>query len=74
MKITPILVAILFAVGATASVPAAYAKKHHHHKSHSASMKKMGNTVGMKPDASGQGGSGPGSDQGGTKVAPGNMK
>jgi hypothetical protein len=29
---------------------------------------------GMKPDASGQGGSGPGSDQGGTKVAPKNMK
>ena len=29
---------------------------------------------GMQPDASGQGGSGPGSDQGGTKVAPGNMK
>jgi hypothetical protein len=28
----------------------------------------------VKPDASGQGGSGPGSDQGGTKVAPGNMK
>lgn len=28
---------------------------------------------GMKPDASGQGGSGPGSDQGGTK-ATGNMK
>jgi pentapeptide MXKDX repeat protein len=29
---------------------------------------------GMKPDASGQGGSGPGSDQGGTKATPGNMK
>jgi pentapeptide MXKDX repeat protein len=29
---------------------------------------------GMKPDASGQGGSGPGSDQGGTKVSPNNMK
>ncbi|QDF36128.1 hypothetical protein FJN17_00275 [Bradyrhizobium symbiodeficiens] len=29
---------------------------------------------GMQPDASGQGGSGPGSDQGGTKVAPGSMK
>jgi hypothetical protein len=29
---------------------------------------------GMKPDPSGQGGSGPGSDQGGTRVAPGNMK
>jgi pentapeptide MXKDX repeat protein len=28
----------------------------------------------VKPDASGQGGSGPGSDQGGTKVAPSNMK
>jgi pentapeptide MXKDX repeat protein len=29
---------------------------------------------GMQPDASGQGGSGPGSDQGGTRVSPGNMK
>lgn len=29
---------------------------------------------GMRPDASGQGGSGPGSDQGGTRVAPGMMK
>jgi hypothetical protein len=29
---------------------------------------------GTLPDASGQGGSGPGSDQGGTRVAPGNMK
>ena len=37
-------------------------KKHH------------GKKGGMMPDASGQGGSGPGSDQGGTKVAPGNMK
>jgi hypothetical protein len=36
-------------------------------------------TVGMErggvlPDASGQGGSGPGSDQGGTRTPPGNMK
>jgi hypothetical protein len=73
MKATRILVAILVVAGFTASVPAASAKKHHH-KSHSTSMKKMGNTGGMKPDASGQGGSGPGSDQGGTKVAPGSMK
>lgn len=29
---------------------------------------------GVQPDASGQGGSGPGSDQGGTRVAPNNMK
>jgi hypothetical protein len=29
---------------------------------------------GALPDASGQGGSGPGSDQGGTRVAPGTMK
>lgn len=29
---------------------------------------------GTLPDASGQGGSGPGSDQGGTRVSPGNMK
>ncbi|EJN08954.1 hypothetical protein PMI42_07022 [Bradyrhizobium sp. YR681] len=29
---------------------------------------------GMQPDASGQGGSGPGSDQGGTRASPGNMK
>lgn len=28
----------------------------------------------MRPDASGQGGSGPGSDQGGTRAAPGSMK
>ena len=34
-------------------------KKHH------------GKKGGMMPDASGQGGAGPGSDQGGTKVAPG---
>lgn len=29
---------------------------------------------GTLPDASGQGGSGPGSDQGGTRASPGNMK
>lgn len=29
---------------------------------------------GVQPDASGQGGSGPGSDQGGTRVAPGNTR
>jgi hypothetical protein len=28
----------------------------------------------MNPDASGQGGSGPGSDQGGSRVSPNNMK
>lgn len=33
-------------------------------------MKKKKMKKGMQPDASGQGGSGPGSDQGGTKVAP----
>ena len=29
---------------------------------------------GTRPDPSGQGGAGPGSDQGGTRVTPGNMK
>jgi hypothetical protein len=33
-----------------------------------------GMVKGVKPDPSGQGGSGPGSDQGGTRVTPGNMK
>jgi hypothetical protein len=38
-------------------------------------MSNNGRTKGaVQPDASGQGGSGPGSDQGGTRVAPGNMK
>jgi hypothetical protein len=73
MKAIRTLVAALVVAGLAVSVPAASAKKHHH-KSHSMAMKKTGNSGGMKPDASGQGGSGPGSDQGGTKVAPGGMK
>ena len=52
------------------------------HNTEKSSMHK-GTTTGMsngmtrggtQPDASGQGGSGRGSDQGGTRVSPGNMK
>lgn len=68
MKATRILFATLLIAGVAGSVPAASAKKHH--KPQSMTMKKGS----MKPDPSGQGGSGPGSDQGGTKVSPSNMK
>ena len=65
----------------------AHSSRHHHNtktmtnSAHKGSMS-MG-TTGMghgmqkgnvRPDASGQGGAGPGSDQGGTRVAPGTMK
>jgi hypothetical protein len=49
-------------------------------KKHSMNSGTTGMSTGMKrggmtrPDASGQGGSGPGSDQGGTRAAPGNIK
>jgi len=55
----------------------AFAAQHHkstHHKSYSGSsttgMSHGTHRGGMRPDASGQGGSGPGSDQGGTRAAP----
>ena len=65
----------------------AHTTRHHHNtktitnSAHKGSMSTgttgMGHGMqknGMRPDASGQGGSGPGSDQGGTRVAPGAMK
>lgn len=52
---------------------------HHHHRSgvHAGSTTGMGHGQPggyVRPDASGQGGSGPGSDQGGTRVAPGTTR
>jgi hypothetical protein len=68
----------------------AHTTRHHHHMTkgmsngsmHKGSMSTgttgMGHGTmqrgGVRPDASGQGGSGPGSDQGGTRVSPGAMK
>jgi hypothetical protein len=71
---------------AFAQTSTGHAARHHtmtkpsmtHGSTHKGSMNR--GTVGMSrgtrtnPDASGQGGSGPGSDQGGTRVSPNNMK
>ncbi len=72
MKKTQLTLALVAAIGLAAAPLAAEAKSHKKHHHHHASMSKSQMTTGanMKsgkaPDASGQGGSGPGSDQGGT--------
>lgn len=73
MKTTKLALAVLLATGLAAAPFAAEAKSHKkHHSSTSqtttgANMKKT-----VPPDASGQGGAGPGSDQGGSMTKPQN--
>lgn len=65
----------------------AHTSRHHHNTKTMTNSARKGSmsmgTTGMghgmqrgsvRPDASGQGGAGPGSDQGGTRVVPGSMK
>jgi hypothetical protein len=76
MKTTKLALAVMLATGLAAAPFAAQAKSH---KKHHSSMSQTTTGANMKSkgsDASGQGGSGPGSDQGGTmsKSAPSNTK
>ncbi|MBK3664865.1 hypothetical protein JJE66_27015 [Bradyrhizobium diazoefficiens] len=78
MKTIKLALAVMLATGLAAAPFAAQAKSH---KKHHSSMSQTTTGANMKSkgsDASGQGGSGPGSDQGGTmsnnKSAPSNTK
>ena len=74
MKTTRLALAVMLATGFAAAPFAAQAKSHKKH--HSSSMSQTTTGANMKktvpPDASGQGGSGPGSDQGGSMTKPQN--
>ncbi|MET4797974.1 hypothetical protein [Bradyrhizobium sp. LB11.1] len=73
MKTTKLALAVMLATGLAAAPLAAEAKSH---KKHHSSMSQTTTGANMKktvaPDASGQGGSGPGSDQGGSMTKPQN--
>lgn len=73
MKTTKLALAVMLATGLAAAPFAAEAKSH---KKHHSSMSQTTTGANMKktvpPDASGQGGSGPGSDQGGSMTKPQN--
>ncbi|MDN4988535.1 hypothetical protein KUL72_27460 [Bradyrhizobium arachidis] len=73
MKTTKLALAVMLATGLAAAPFAAQAKSH---KKHHASMSQTTTGANMKktvpPDASGQGGAGPGSDQGGSMTKPQN--
>ena len=73
MKTTKLVLAMIVATGLAAAPFAAEAKSH---KKHHSSMSQTTTGANMKktvpPDASGQGGSGPGSDQGGSMTKPQN--
>lgn len=74
MKTIKLALAVMLATGLAAAPFAAEAKSHH--KKHHSSMSQTTTGANMKktvpPDASGQGGSGPGSDQGGSMTKPQN--
>jgi hypothetical protein len=78
MKTTKLALAVMLATGLAAAPFAAEAKSHKkHHSSTSQAAPTSQTTTGanMKttaPDASGQGGSGPGSDHGGSMTKPQN--
>lgn len=73
MKTTKLVLAVMLATGLAAAPFAAQAKSH---KKHHSSMSQTTTGANMKktvpPDASGQGGAGPGSDQGGSMTKPQN--
>ncbi|WP_439373875.1 hypothetical protein ACRQ5Q_32045 [Bradyrhizobium sp. PMVTL-01] len=68
MKTTKLALAVMLATGLAAAPFAVQAKSHKakHGSSMSSSQTTGANTKARSPDPSGQGGSGPGSDQGGT--------
>jgi hypothetical protein len=74
MKTTRLALAVMLATGLAAAPFAAQAKSHKKH--HASSMSQTTTGANMKktvpPDPSGQGGSGPGSDHGGSMTAPQN--
>ena len=73
MKTTKLALAVMLATGLAAAPFAAQAKSH---KKHHSSMSQTTTGANMKktvpPDPSGQGGAGPGSDQGGSMTKPQN--
>ena len=73
MKTTRLALAVMLATGLAAAPFAAQAKSH---KKHHSSMSQTTTGANMKktvpPDPSGQGGAGPGSDQGGSMTKPQN--
>ncbi|QQN65981.1 hypothetical protein JIR23_09985 [Bradyrhizobium diazoefficiens] len=73
MKTIKLALAVMLATGLAAAPFAAEAKSH---KKHHSSMSQTTTGANMKktvpPDASGQGGSGPGSDHGGSMTKPQN--
>lgn len=73
MKTTKLALTVMLATGLAAAPFAAEAKSH---KKHHSSMSQTTTGANMKktvpPDASGQGGAGPGSDQGGSMTKPQN--
>lgn len=73
MKTIKLALAVMLATGLAAAPFAAEAKSH---KKHHSSMSQTTTGANMKktvpPDASGQGGAGPGSDQGGSMTKPQN--
>lgn len=73
MKTIKLALAMMLATGLAAAPFAAEAKSH---KKHHSSMSQTTTGANMKktvpPDASGQGGAGPGSDQGGSMTKPQN--
>ena len=73
MKTIKLALAVMLATGLAAAPFAAQAKSH---KKHHSSMSQTTTGANMKktvpPDASGQGGAGPGSDQGGSMTKPQN--
>ena len=73
MKTTKLALAVMLSTGLAAAPFAAQAKSH---KKHHSSMSQTTTGANMKktvpPDPSGQGGAGPGSDQGGSMTKPQN--
>lgn len=73
MKTSKLALTVMLATGLAAAPFAAEAKSH---KKHHSSMSQTTTGANMKktvpPDASGQGGAGPGSDQGGSMTKPQN--
>ena len=73
MKTTKLVLAVMLSTGLAAAPFAAQAKSH---KKHHSSMSQTTTGANMKktvpPDPSGQGGAGPGSDQGGSMTKPQN--
>ena len=73
MKTIKLALAVMLATGLAAAPFAAQAKSHQkHHSSMSQTTTGANMKKNVAPDASGQGGAGPGSDQGGSMTKPQN--